>query len=77
MLENKIHKSKDIHGKHIFLTLRIYAAERKGAKIWRKKEGTEGFLHCTSFSHITLEMATGTRNPSTRLVLPDKEAGME
>jgi hypothetical protein len=24
-----------------------------------------------------LEMATGTRNPSTRRVLPDKEAGME
>jgi hypothetical protein len=26
---------------------------------------------------IYLEMATGTRNPSTRRVLPDKEAGME
>jgi speckle-type POZ protein len=24
-----------------------------------------------------LEMATGTRNPSTRRVLPDKETGME
>jgi hypothetical protein len=26
---------------------------------------------------LLLEMATGTRNPSTRQVLPDKEAGME
>jgi hypothetical protein len=26
---------------------------------------------------LSLEMATGTRNPSTRRVLPDKEAGME
>jgi hypothetical protein len=25
----------------------------------------------------SIEMATGTRNPSTRRVLPDKEAGME
>jgi hypothetical protein len=30
------------------------------------------YLHQTS-----VEMATGTRNPSTRRVLPDKEAGME
>jgi hypothetical protein len=27
--------------------------------------------------HPWLEMATGTRNPSTRRVLPDKEAGIE
>jgi hypothetical protein len=30
----------------------------------------------TVFSSYELEMATGTRNPSTRRVLPDKEAGM-
>jgi hypothetical protein len=26
---------------------------------------------------LGVEMATGTRNPNTRRVLPDKEAGME
>jgi glycyl-tRNA synthetase alpha subunit len=30
----------------------------------------------TVSSSYELEMATGTRNPSTRRVLPDKEAGM-
>jgi len=29
------------------------------------------------YSGLGLEMATGTRNPSTRRVLPDKDAGME
>jgi hypothetical protein len=38
---------------------------------------------CLKVKNVTLlrtekvEMATGTRNPSTRRVLPDKEAGME
>jgi hypothetical protein len=29
-----------------------------------------------SLPQTQIEMATGTRNPSTRRVLPDKEAGM-
>jgi hypothetical protein len=43
-------------------------------KLW---SSLNNHLALITHEHIWLEMATGTRNPSTRRVLPDKEAGME
>jgi len=45
-----------IYGKHIFLTLRIYAAEKKSVKTSAKKKRrvrTYIGLHCEFFTYIT------------------------